>query len=36
MKNLEAIKNNFLAQEQTYSKYATKSSEAIRLSLIHI
>lgn len=35
MKNLEAIKNNFLAQEQTYSKYATKSSEAIRFTEIN-
>lgn len=35
MNNLVAIKNNFLAQEQTYSKYATKSSEAIRFTEIH-
>ncbi len=35
MKNLESIKNNFLAQEQTYSKYATKSSEAIRFTEIN-
>lgn len=35
MKNLETIKNNFLAQEQTYSKYATKSSEAIRFTEIN-
>ena len=35
MKNQEAIKNNFLAQEQTYSKYATKSSEAIRFTEIN-
>lgn len=35
MKNLEAIKNNFLAQEQAYSKYATKSSEAIRFTEIN-
>lgn len=35
MNNLIAIKNNFLAQEQTYSKYATKSSEAIRFTEIH-
>lgn len=35
MKNLEAIKNNFLAQEQTYSKYATKSSEALRFTEIN-
>lgn len=35
MKNLEAIKNNVLAQEQTYSKYATKSSEAIRFTEIN-
>ena len=35
MKNLEAIKNNFLAQEQSYSKYATKSSEAIRFTEIN-
>lgn len=35
MKNPEAIKNNFLAQEQTYSKYATKSSEAIRFTEIN-
>lgn len=35
MKNIEAIKNNFLAQEQTYSKYATKSSEAIRFTEIN-
>lgn len=34
MKNLEAIKNNFLAQEQTYSKYATKSNAAIRFTEI--
>ena len=32
MKNLEAIKNNFLAQEKIYSKYATKSSAAIRFT----
>ena len=30
MKNLESIKNNFLAQEKTYSKYATKSNESIK------
>lgn len=35
MNNLVAIKNNFLAQEQTYSKYTTKSSEAIRFTEIH-
>ena len=35
MNNLVAIKNNFLAQEQTYSKYETKSSEAIRFTEIH-
>ena len=34
MKNLESIKNNFLAQEKTYSKYATKSNEAIRFESI--
>ena len=34
MKNLESIKNNFLAQETTYSKYATKSNEAIRFEPI--
>lgn len=34
MKNLEEVKNNFLAQEQIYSKYATKSKDAIRFKKI--
>ncbi len=34
MNNFDKIKNNFLAQEKTYSKYATKSSDAIRLKEI--
>ncbi len=32
MQNFETAKNNFLAQEATYSEYATKSSAAIRLN----
>lgn len=31
MKQLEKAKENFLKQEQTYSKYATKSTDAIRI-----
>ena len=34
MKNLEVVKNNFLAQENIYSKYATKSKDAIRFEKI--
>ena len=34
MKNLVVVKNNFLAQENIYSKYATKSKDAIRFEKI--
>ena len=32
MQNFETAQNNFLAQEASYSEYATKSSSAIRLT----
>lgn len=34
MKNLEVIKKNFLKQEEIYTKYATKSKDAIRFEEI--
>ena len=34
MKNLEVIKRNFQKQEEIYTKYATKSKDAIRFEEI--